>query len=77
MSFDKTILVVDSGNHCVERFDFSINFLAVFGSRESVLLEFQNPQRIIVEENSSEILVADSNYPCVQVIDLQLTFCHS
>ena len=48
--FDKTVFVVDSGNYRVQKFDFSINFLAVFGSKGSVLLEFENPQGILVEE---------------------------
>ena len=62
---NKTVFVVSSDKHCVQKGDCSGNFLVVFCSKGSIVWEFQNPQGICVEENSSRRFIPDSNNPLI------------
>ena len=61
------ILVADSGNHRIQAFDATGNFVSIYGSLGSGGEQFNNPQGLAVD-GSGRVIVADSGNNRLQVL---------
>ena len=67
------VYVVDTGNHRVQKFDASGNFVSTWGSSGGGNGQFNNPRGIAVD-NSGNVYVADTNNNRVQEFDANGNF---
>ena len=69
-----SILVVDSGNHRIQKFTADGHFLATVGTKGTEPLQFSHPSGIAFNASNNKMYVVDSGNHCVQVLNSNLTF---
>lgn len=67
----KRIFVVDSGNHRINLYDFSGNFISTFGKFGSGDGELKDPKGIAISIFQSTVLIADTGNKRVQLFTLE------
>ena len=72
---DNFILVTD--NHKIQKLTFDGKLIASVGQQSSKPLEFNYPWGITISPTTGQILVADCDNHCIQVLNPDLTFSYS
>jgi tripartite motif-containing protein 2/3/tripartite motif-containing protein 71 len=68
------ILVVDSANHCFQKFTPEGQLIASAGTKGSGPLQFNNPTGIAVNPTNRKLYVTDTKNARVQILNSDLTF---
>lgn len=68
--------VADSGNHRIQKFSKSGEFLASVGQEGKKTLQFKNPQGVFIDVITRKIFVADTGNHRLQVLHNDLSFSH-
>ena len=74
MDGEGNILVVDCGNHRIQKFTAEGRFLAAVGAKGSRRLQFEYPYCIAYNTNNKKVYVADRGNSRIQVLNSDLTF---
>lgn len=70
------LYIVDSGNHRIQKFSKTGDFIATIGEEGKKPLQFKNPSGICIEVVSRKVFVADTENHRIQVLNSDLTYSH-